>query len=41
MLTVKYRYDELHPTQQTERVIAREFVDVVEGSSKWATYWSS
>lgn len=33
-------YDELHPSEQTERVIAREFVNVVEGSSQWATYWS-
>jgi hypothetical protein len=34
-------YDELHPSEQTERVVAREFVNVVEGSSQWATYWSS
>jgi hypothetical protein len=34
-------YDELHPSEQTDRVIAREFVDVVKGGSKWATYWSS
>jgi hypothetical protein len=33
-------YDELHPSEQTDRVIAREFVDVVKGKSKWATYWS-
>lgn len=33
-------YDELHPSEQAERVIAREFVNVVEGSSAWATYWS-
>jgi len=33
-------YDELHPSEQTDRVIAREFVGVVEGGSKWATYWS-
>jgi hypothetical protein len=33
-------YDELHPSEQTDRVIAREFVDVVKGGSKWATYWS-
>jgi phospholipase/lecithinase/hemolysin len=33
-------YDELHPSEQTDRVIAREFVDVVKGNSKWATYWS-
>ncbi|OQO05439.1 hypothetical protein B0A48_09208 [Cryoendolithus antarcticus] len=34
-------YDELHPSEQTDRIIARTFVDVVKGSSKWATYWSS
>lgn len=33
-------YDELHPSEQAERVIAREFVNVVEGDSQWATYWS-
>jgi hypothetical protein len=33
-------FDELHPSEQTDRVIAREFVDVVNGNSKWATYWS-
>ncbi|KAJ9629894.1 hypothetical protein H2203_002278 [Taxawa tesnikishii (nom. ined.)] len=33
-------YDELHPSEQTERVVARTFVDVVKGTSKWATYWS-
>ncbi|KAK3691167.1 hypothetical protein LTR37_018821 [Vermiconidia calcicola] len=33
-------YDELHPSEQAERVIARAFVNVVKGMSKWATYWS-
>jgi phospholipase/lecithinase/hemolysin len=33
-------YDELHPSEQTDRVIAREFLNVVGGGSKWATYWS-
>lgn len=32
-------YDALHPSEQTDRVIAREFVGVVKGGSKWATYW--
>lgn len=32
-------YDELHPSEQTDRVIAREFVEVIKGRSKWATYW--
>lgn len=34
-------YDELHPSQGTDRVIAEEFVKVVGGSSKYATYWKS
>ncbi|KAF1992052.1 carbohydrate esterase family 16 protein [Aulographum hederae CBS 113979] len=34
-------YDESHPSEQTDRIIARTFVDVVKGTSKWATYWSS
>ena len=34
-------YDELHPSEQTDRVIAREFVNVAKGISKWATYWSA
>ena len=34
-------YDPLHPSEQTDRIIARNFVDVVKGASKWATYWSS
>ena len=32
-------YDELHPSEQVDRVIAREFVGVLGGSSKWAKYW--
>ena len=32
-------YDELHPSEQTDRVIAREFVKVLDGNSKWAKYW--
>ncbi|KAF2469692.1 uncharacterized protein BDR25DRAFT_47192 [Lindgomyces ingoldianus] len=32
-------YDELHPSEQADRVIAREFVGVLGGKSKWATYW--
>lgn len=34
-------FDELHPSEQTERVVARTFVDVVKGVSPWATYWAS
>jgi len=32
-------YDELHPSQQTDKTIAKEFANVVKGSSKYATYW--
>lgn len=32
-------YDELHPSEQTDKVIAKEFISVVKGSSKYATYW--
>jgi len=34
-------YDELHPSEQTERVVARTFVQVLNGTSKYATYYSS
>ncbi|KAF2201481.1 hypothetical protein GQ43DRAFT_371359 [Delitschia confertaspora ATCC 74209] len=33
-------YDELHPSEQAERVVAKEFVNLLKGESKWATYWS-
>jgi len=32
-------YDELHPTQRTDQIIAREFIKVTSGTSKYATYW--
>jgi phospholipase/lecithinase/hemolysin len=32
-------YDPLHPSEQTSRVVAREFVSVIGGESKYATYW--
>ena len=32
-------YDELHPSQQVDKAIAKEFINVVKGSSKYATYW--
>lgn len=32
-------YDELHPSEATDKVIAREFVNVVKGASKYAAYW--
>ncbi|KAI9663016.1 MAG: hypothetical protein M1821_008063 [Bathelium mastoideum] len=34
-------YNTLHPSQQTDRIIAQNFVDVVSGNGIWATYWSS
>jgi phospholipase/lecithinase/hemolysin len=32
-------YDELHPSERTDQVIAEEFVRVVQGKSNYATYW--
>ncbi|KAG9231626.1 GDSL lipase/esterase, partial [Amylocarpus encephaloides] len=32
-------YDELHPSQQVDKAIASEFLNVVKGTSKYATYW--
>lgn len=32
-------YDDLHPSAKTDQAIAHEFVNVVKGSSKYATYW--
>lgn len=32
-------FDELHPSEQTSRVVAREFASVLGGRSKWAKYW--
>ncbi|PQE31364.1 acetyl esterase protein [Rutstroemia sp. NJR-2017a WRK4] len=32
-------YDELHPSPGTDKVIANEFINVVKGTSKYATYW--
>jgi len=34
-------YDELHPSEQTDRIIAKNFVDVLAGNSSYATYYSS
>jgi hypothetical protein len=33
-------YDDLHPSEQSDRIVAREFVNVVRGTSNWTTYWS-
>jgi len=32
-------YDDLHPSNKTDTVIAKEFANVVYGNSKYATYW--
>lgn len=32
-------YDELHPSQTTDEIIAHEFANVVKGTSNYATYW--
>ena len=32
-------YDELHPSEQTDRIIARNFIEVLSGSSQYATYY--
>ncbi|OBT41293.1 hypothetical protein VE00_08422 [Pseudogymnoascus sp. WSF 3629] len=32
-------FDELHPSERTDQVIATHFLDVVKGTSKFATYW--
>lgn len=33
--------DELHPSEQTWRKIAEASVGVIEGRSKWASYYST
>lgn len=36
------RYDELHPTEQADRIVAREFAATIEGKgSRWATWLSA
>lgn len=32
-------HDALHPSEQTDRIIAREFMNVLDGNSSYATYW--
>ena len=32
-------WDGLHPSEQTGRIIARKFIEVLNGSSKYAQYW--
>jgi phospholipase/lecithinase/hemolysin len=33
-------YDELHPSEQTWRMIAKSFVQVIKGHGKWTRYYS-
>ena len=32
-------WDALHPSEQTNRIIARNFIEVLNGTSKYAEYW--
>jgi hypothetical protein len=32
-------FDELHPSARVDEVIAKEFVKIVKGDSKYAAYW--
>jgi len=32
-------FDDLHPSEQADRVVAKEFLKVISGKSKFATYW--
>lgn len=32
-------FDVSHPSQRTDQIIARAFLNVVNGDSEWATYW--
>lgn len=34
-------YDELHPSEQADRNVAKEFVNVIGGDSQFAEYWST
>lgn len=36
-----YRYNDLHPSQQANRVVAREITAVLKGEqNRWTTWWS-
>lgn len=32
-------FDELHPSTKTDEIIAKEFITLVKGKSKFAKYW--
>jgi phospholipase/lecithinase/hemolysin len=33
-------YDELHPSEQADPIVASEFVKMVQGHSQYSKYWS-
>lgn len=36
-----YRADELHPSEQADRIVAREIASVIRGkANKWTTWFS-
>lgn len=32
-------FDELHPSEKVDEIVAKEFVKVIKGGSKYAKYW--
>ncbi|KAF1983326.1 carbohydrate esterase family 16 protein [Aulographum hederae CBS 113979] len=34
-------YDALHPSEQTSRIVAKEFAKVVRGEGKWGSWWGA
>ncbi len=40
-LTFGYRYDELHPSEQADRIVAREVAQVARGEENRWTTWIS
>jgi phospholipase/lecithinase/hemolysin len=34
-------WDELHPSEQVHRLLAKEVLETLDGRSEYATYWSS
>lgn len=34
-------FDPLHPSEQTDRIIAQEYVGVLKGNSYYASYWDA
>ena len=41
MLIAIYRYDELHPSEQADRIVAREVAQVIKGQKNQWTTWLS